>query len=107
VRLLTLYVKPFKLDVVVEALAPFAKGGIAVEEVRGYGRQKGHLELYSGSEYQITFLPKVKLELLCAAARERGALEAARAAARTGRIGDGKVLVREVRSHERLGGGAI
>lgn len=96
-RWITVYAKPFKLDDLIEAVRPFAPRAVLVESVRGYGRQKGHLELYSGSEYQITFLPKVKVEIVIDAARERAVLDAIADACRTGRIGDGKVLVREVR----------
>ncbi len=92
-----MYVKPFKLDDVMEALAELPVSEVTIEEVRGYGRQKGHLELYTGTEYQITFLPKVKVELATPAARLEEVVRAIEDAARTGRIGDGKVFVREVR----------
>jgi nitrogen regulatory protein P-II 2 len=97
VRYLTVYVKPFKLDDVVESLAGLPVSELTIEEVRGYGRQKGHLELYTGTEYEITFLPKVKLELAAPAGRLDEVVRAIEEAARTGRIGDGKVFVREVR----------
>ncbi len=99
-RLLTVIVKPFKLDEVLDALAPFSLELLAVEEVRGYGRQKGHLELYSGTEYSITFLPKVRIDLLAEDARVPEIVRAVLEAARTGRIGDGKVFVREARRVE-------
>ena len=85
--------KPFRLDATLAALRGLAVRGISVEEVRGYGRQKGHLELYQGTEYSITFLPKVRLEFLCPLADTEKVISAVRGAARTGRIGDGKILV--------------
>jgi nitrogen regulatory protein P-II 2 len=88
-------VKPFRLDAVILALKGLPVEGISVEEVRGYGRQKGHLELYQGTEYSITFLPKVRLELVCPLPETDGVVQAIRNAARTGRIGDGKILVME------------
>jgi nitrogen regulatory protein PII len=101
-RYLTVYVKPFKVDELVEALAPLGVSELAIEEVRGYGRQKGHLELYRGAEYEITFLPKVKLEFGIPAARLEEALRTVAETARTGRIGDGKIFVREVRREVEL-----
>jgi nitrogen regulatory protein PII len=101
-RYLSVMVKPFKLDEVMDALAPFGLDFVTIEEVRGYGRQKGHLELYSGSEYQITFLPKVRLEIAVDEARLAEVLRAIEEAARTGRIGDGKIFVREIRRAEEL-----
>jgi nitrogen regulatory protein P-II 1 len=97
VRWLTIYAKPFKLDDLIESLRRFDPVVLLVEDARGYGRQKGHLELYSGSEYQITFLPKVKVEVAIEEFQEPKVVEAVVEACRTGRIGDGKVLVREVR----------
>ncbi len=88
-------VKPFKLDTVLASLKGHPIRGIEITEVRGYGRQKGHLELYSGAEYTITFLPKVRLEMMCPAGAVEPALEAIREAAQTGRIGDGKIFVLE------------
>ena len=85
--------KPFRLDATLAALKGLPVRAISVEEVRGYGRQKGHLELYRGTEYSITFLPKVRLELVCPVADTDRVVEAIRGAARTGRIGDGKILV--------------
>jgi nitrogen regulatory protein PII len=92
---LIVIIKPFKLDAVLEALKGLDVTDLEVAEVRGYGRQKGHLELYSGAEYTITFLPKVRLEMLCAPASLEPAIAAVREAACTGRIGDGKILVME------------
>jgi len=86
-------VKPFRLDTVLQALKEYEPRGITVQEVRGYGRQKGHAELYTGSEYSISFLPKVRVECLVAMERTDDVIEAIRRAARTGRIGDGKIFV--------------
>ena len=88
-------IKPFRLDAVRTALKGLPVFAMTVEEVRGYGRQKGHLELYRGTEYSITFLPKLRLELLCPPGDTGQVVEAIRAGARTGRIGDGKILVME------------
>jgi len=88
-------VKPFKLDAVLTALKGLEVRDLEVTEVRGYGRQKGHLELYSGAEYTITFLPKLRLEMKCPAGHVEDAVEAIEEAARTGRIGDGKIFVLE------------
>lgn len=86
-------VKPFRLDAVLLALKGLPVSPVTHEEVRGYGRQKGHLELYQGSEYSITFLPKVRLELTCPLFEAGRVAEAIRGAARTGRIGDGKIFL--------------
>jgi nitrogen regulatory protein P-II 2 len=102
VRYATVYVKPFRLDDVVETLARFPVEEVAIEEVRGYGRQKGHLELYSGSEYSITFLPKVKVEFAAPDGSMDEIVRAVCEAARTGRIGDGKIFVRDIRREEEL-----
>jgi nitrogen regulatory protein P-II 2 len=86
-------VKPFRLDAVLQSLKSLPTRGITVQEVRGYGRQKGHAELYTGTEYSISFLPKVRVECLVPLAETEAAIEAVRGAARTGRIGDGKIFL--------------
>ena len=89
-------IKPFKLDEVKEALHEVGLQGITVLEAKGFGRQKGHTELYRGAEYVVDFLPKVKLEIICADDMVDRAVEAIINAARTGRIGDGKIFVSPV-----------
>jgi len=86
-------VKPFRVEPVLQALEPFRLGLLATTEVRGYGRQKGHLELYKGREYAISFIPKVKIEIVVPAGDIDGMIQAVSRAARTGRIGDGKVFL--------------
>jgi nitrogen regulatory protein P-II 2 len=86
-------IKPFKLDEVREALTAIGVQGLTVTEVKGYGRQKGHTEIYRGAEYAVSFLPKVKIEIAVAGDTADRAVEAIVAAARTGQIGDGKVFV--------------
>ncbi|HNR82344.1 P-II family nitrogen regulator [Ottowia sp.] len=92
-KLVTAIIKPFKLDEVREALSALGVQGITVTEVKGFGRQKGHTELYRGAEYVIDFLPKVKLETAVADDQVERVIEAIEAAARTGKIGDGKIFV--------------
>jgi len=87
--------KPFRLDAVLMALKTCGAEGVTVQEVRGYGRQKGHAELYTGSEYSISFLPKMRIECLVPLEETEAAISAVRSAARTGRIGDGKVFLVE------------
>ena len=89
-------IKPFKLDEVKEALHEVGLQGITVVEAKGFGRQKGHTELYRGAEYVVDFLPKVKIELVCEDALAERAVDAIVGAARTGRIGDGKIFVSTV-----------
>ena len=89
-------IKPFKLDEVKEALHEVGLQGITVVEAKGFGRQKGHTELYRGAEYVVDFLPKVKIEVVCDEAVLERAVEAIINAARTGRIGDGKIFISEI-----------
>ena len=95
-KLVTAIVKPFKLDDVREALSDIGIHGMTVTEVKGFGRQKGHTELYRGAEYVVDFLPKVKLEIAVASEVLDQVIEAIRAAAHTGKIGDGKIYVTSV-----------
>ena len=92
-KLVTAIVKPFKLDDVREALSEIGVQGITVTEVKGFGRQKGHTELYRGAEYVVDFLPKVKIEVAVSADIAEQTIEAIIKAANTGKIGDGKVFV--------------
>ena len=93
---ITAIIKPFKLDEVREALSALGVSGLTVTEVKGFGRQKGHTELYRGAEYVVDFLPKVKVELVVADSMVDTALESIVKAARTGKIGDGKIFVSSV-----------
>ena len=86
-------IKPFKLEEVRDALTGIGVHGLTVTEVKGYGRQKGHTEIYRGAEYAVSFLPKLKIEVAVAADMVAGVVEAVAAAARTGQIGDGKIFV--------------
>ena len=95
-KLVTAIIKPFKLDDVREALSEIGVQGITVTEVKGFGRQKGHTELYRGAEYVVDFLPKVKLEVAIAAGLLDQTLEAVTKAANTGKIGDGKIFVTDL-----------
>jgi len=92
-KMLTAIIKPFKLDEVREALSGMGVQGITVTEVKGFGRQKGHTELYRGAEYVVDFLPKVKVDVALSDELLERAIEAVEAAARTGKIGDGKIFV--------------
>ncbi|MEQ1663495.1 MAG: P-II family nitrogen regulator [Thiobacillus sp.] len=94
--------KPFKLDEVREALSEIGVTGLTVTEVKGFGRQKGHTELYRGAEYVVDFLPKVKVEVVIADSLLDRAMEAIIAAARTGKIGDGKIFVSTVEQVVRI-----
>ena len=95
-------IKPFKLDDVREALSEVGVTGVTVTEVKGFGRQKGHTELYRGAEYVVDFLPKVKLEVVVPDAQAEQVVEAIAAAAATGRIGDGKIFVSTIDSALRI-----
>jgi nitrogen regulatory protein P-II 1 len=89
-------IKPFKLDEVKEALQELGVQGMTVEEVKGYGRQKGHTELYRGAEYVVDFLPKIKIEIAVSDDQVQAAVDAICKAARTGRIGDGKIFITDL-----------
>ena len=101
-KLVTAIIKPFKLDEVREALSGMGVQGITVTEVKGFGRQKGHTELYRGAEYVVDFLPKVKIEAVVDDSGVDQAVEAIIKAARTGKIGDGKIFVTEVEQVIRI-----
>ena len=101
-KLVTAIIKPFKLDEVREALSAIGVQGITVTEVKGFGRQKGHTELYRGAEYVVDFLPKVKIEVVCPDDLAERAIEAITGAARTGRIGDGKIFVSDIQEVVRI-----
>lgn len=95
-KIVTAIIKPFKLDEVREALSIIGVKGITVTEVTGLGRQKGHTELYRGAEYIVDFIPKIKLEVAINDDRLDGVIDAIRKAAKTGKIGDGKIFVQEL-----------
>jgi len=99
---ITAIVKPFKLDDVREALAQVGVSGLTVTEVKGFGRQKGHTELYRGAEYVVDFLPKMKIEVVVSDADVDRCVEAIVSAARTGKIGDGKIFVANVERVVRI-----
>jgi nitrogen regulatory protein P-II 2 len=101
-KLVTAIIKPFKLDEVREALSSLGVQGITVTEVKGFGRQKGHTELYRGAEYVVDFLPKVKVEAAVAADLVERVIEAIEGAARTGKIGDGKIFVYSIEQVVRI-----
>jgi nitrogen regulatory protein PII len=95
-------IKPFKLEDVKEALAGLGVQGMTVSEVKGFGRQKGHTEIYRGSEYVVDFLPKIKLEIVLADSQVEPAVDAIVKAAKTGKIGDGKVFVSSIENAIRI-----
>ena len=101
-RMITAIIKPFKLEEVREALSIIGVQGLTVTEVKGFGRQKGHTELYRGAEYVVDFLPKVKVEVILQDALVEQAIEAIVKAARTGKIGDGKIFVTAVEQVIRI-----
>ena len=106
-KLITAVIKPFKLDEVREALSEVGVSGLTVTEVKGFGRQKGHTELYRGAEYVVDFLPKVKIEVVVSDGVEEKAIDAIIRAARTGKIGDGKIFVTQVWQAVRIRTGEI
>jgi nitrogen regulatory protein P-II 1 len=95
-------IKPFKLDEVREALSEIGANGLTVTEVKGFGRQKGHTELYRGAEYVVDFLPKIKIELVVTEEMVEAAMEAIIKAAHTGKIGDGKIFVSSIEQVVRI-----
>jgi len=99
---ITAIIKPFKLDEIREALAEVGVNGLTVTEVKGFGRQKGHTELYRGAEYVIDFLPKIKVEVVVDDAAVEPAVDAIIKAARTGKIGDGKIFVQNIEQVVRI-----
>jgi nitrogen regulatory protein P-II 2 len=101
-KLVTAVIKPFKLDEVHEALTRLGITGMTVSEVKGYGRQKGHTEIYRGAEYIVNFLPKVRLEVAVPADRADKVVEAIATTARTGQIGDGKIFVTTIDQAMRI-----
>lgn len=101
-KMIMAIVKPFKLDAVREALVGAGVEGLTITEVKGYGRQKGQTEIYRGAEYQVNFVPKIKLEAVVNDDAVAGAVEAIKTAAGTGKIGDGKIFVIDVESALRI-----
>ncbi len=101
-KLVTAIIKPFKLDDVRSSLTELGIEGMTVTEVKGYGRQKGHTEIYRGTEYAVNFVPKIKLEIVVSSDRVQKAIDAVSAAAKTGQIGDGKVFVSPVEHSMRI-----
>ena len=101
-KLVMAVIKPFKLDEVREALTPLGVQGLTVTEVKGFGRQKGQTEIYRGAEYHVSFLPKVKIEVVVPAEMVDAVVEAIATTARTGKIGDGKIFVMDVERALRI-----
>jgi nitrogen regulatory protein P-II 2 len=106
-KLIMAIIKPFKLDDVREALTPLGVQGLTVSEVRGFGRQKGQTEIYRGAEYQVSFLPKIKIEVVVADSLADQVIEAIAAAANTGKIGDGKIFVIDIERAMRIRTGEV
>jgi len=105
--MLTAIIKPFKLDEVREAIMDAGIAGVTVSEVKGFGRQKGHTELYRGAEYQVDFLPKVKLEIVVKSEDVERLVEAITMAANTGKVGDGKIFIQTVEQVVRIRTGEL
>ena len=101
-KLVTAIIKPFKLEEVRDALLAIGVHGMTITEVKGYGRQKGHTEIYRGAEYAVNFLPKIRIEVAVAAAEVGKVVEAMSAAAKTGQIGDGKIFVAPIDQAMRI-----
>ena len=101
-KLVKAIIKPFKLDEVKDALTEIGLQGMTVSEVKGFGRQKGHKETYRGTEYQIDFVPKIKLELASADSMEEKVIETLRKSAKTGSIGDGKIFISDLTNVVRI-----
>ena len=101
-KLIVAIIKPFKLEEVRDALTAIGVSGLTVSEVKGYGRQKGHTEIYRGAEYAVNFLPKMKIEVAVPSDRADKVVEAIAAAAKTGQIGDGKIFVTDIRQAIRI-----
>jgi nitrogen regulatory protein P-II 2 len=101
-KLITTVIKPFKLDEVREALTAAGVHGMTVSEVKGYGRQQGHTEIYRGAEYAVNFLPKLKIEIAVASEQAQAIIDAISSSARTGQIGDGKIFVSPIEQAIRI-----
>jgi len=101
-KLVTAIIKPFKLQDVREQLSAMGVQAMTATEVKGFGRQKGHTEIYRGAEYEVSFLPKIKIEIAVAAAMVESIVEAIAAAAKTGQIGDGKIFVMPIEYAQRI-----
>lgn len=99
---ITAMIKPFRLDAVREALADVGVQGMTISEVKGFGRQKGHTEIYRGAEYEVDFLPKIKIEVVLPEELVERAIEAIKNAAKTGKVGDGKIFVMNVEEVIRI-----
>ncbi len=106
-KLITAIIKPFKLEEVRSALTDLGLQGMTVTEVKGYGRQKGHTEIYRGAEYAVNFLPKIKIEVVVADSEAQKAADAIASAAKTGQIGDGKIFVSTIEHTVRIRTGEV
>ncbi len=106
-KLITAIIKPFKLDEVREGLSALGVQGMTVSEVKGYGRQKGHTEIYRGAEYAVSFLPKIKIEVAVASELADSVIEAITSKAKTGQIGDGKIFVTSLEKAVRIRTGEV